>query len=398
VNLATCAWAHPESVPEDIVSLGGSERRSRAQRLKGWLARFAAGRGRVVAIAAVAAFVVTIPVTAVILSSGSSGQAPGNGGDRNSGGMPPAPAVPAGTVARIPLSRVVSIAGDAGQLWAVRFLGRASGEYELVKIDVHTDKIMLRVTLGQAYEAVAAGAGTVWLTRPFGRMRGQLERVDPATGHVVKIVRLPGVWCGSLTFSAGSLLAECRTRPPGAKFVLLNPMTGTTEWASAPVSDAASLAAAAPDGVWYTTPVGISGLERAGSSARPLITRAYSVSLALTQSLVYSGGFIWAMTGDEKVAKIDPDTGKIVRIYTYRTYDPGFVGSLRYLAVGQGSLWFLGEGQLSGVLRVSIATGMPIGWVLPRGLVSCGQPCGAIYDTQGAVWVPTTKWLIKITG
>jgi hypothetical protein len=257
---------------------------------------------------------------------------------------------------------------------------------------------MLRITLGQAYQAVAAGAGTVWLTRPFGRVGGQLERIDPATGDVVRIVHLPGVWCGWLTFSGSSLLAECRTRPPAAKFVLLNPVTGAVEWASAPISNVAAWAAAAPDGVWYTTPVGVSGLQRTGSHARSVTARAvaYSASLALTQSLVYGGGFIWAMMGDESVAKIDPATGRVVRVYTYRTFDPGYVDGLSFLAVGQGSLWFLSGGQRSGVLRVSMATGRPTGWVLLRGMGSCGQPCGAIYDTQGAVWVPTPKWLIKI--
>jgi hypothetical protein len=392
-------------VADDIVSLGGPERRFGAQRIKAWVGRVAGGRGRLVAMAVAAALVIGVPVTAAVLragpAAGEGGGPGGAGGPHGSGpgrGVAGGPGFPAATVARVPVSGVVDLAGEAGQPWAVRFLGPRSGGYQLVKIDVRTDKVMLRVTLGQVNQAVAAGAGTVWLTTSFGRERGQLERIDPATGHVVKIVRLPGVWCGWLTFTASGLLAECRTRPPGAKFVLLNPVTGATEWESAPMSNALALAAAAPDGVWYTTSVGLSGLARTGSRARSLTARApvYSVSLAMTQSLVYGAGFVWAMTGDESVAKIDPLTGRLVRLYTYRTYDPSHVDGLTFLALGQGSLWFLSGGQRRGVLRVSMATGRPIGWVPPHGIGSCGQPCGSIYDTQGAVWVPTTKWLIKI--
>lgn len=361
---------------DDIVSLGGPERREHGTQATTW-------------------WLVPVAVAVALLLAGSAaGSRSGSGKSVVSG-----PGFPAVTVTRVPVSGVVDLAGVAGYLWAVRFLGPRSGRYQLVKIDVRTDRVVLRIPLGEGYQAVAAGAGTVWLTTPLGRASGQLERIDPVTGHVVKVVRLPGVWCGWLTFSAGQLLAECRTRPPGAIFVLLNPVTGATEWASAPIGDVASLATAARNGVWYTTPVGVSGLKRPGSGARLLTATAPadSMSLAMTQSLVSGGGFVWAMTGDESVAKIDPLTGAVVRVYPYRGYDRRSVDGLSFLAVGQGSLWFLGGGQRTGVLRVSMATGRPIGWVLPHGIGSCGQPCGSIYDTQGAVWVPTPRWLIKIS-
>ena len=124
---------------------------------------------------------------------------------------------------------------------------------------------------------------------------------------------------------------------------------------------------------------------------------AYPVSFFYTQSMVYSEGSVWVLTNDESVAKIDPANGRVTETFGYQNYDPTSAGGLNFLAVGQGSLWFLADGYpFSGVLRVSLATGKPLGRVPGIPSSSCGEPCSQIYVTSGAVWVADQVSLIRI--
>ena len=115
------------------------------------------------------------------------------------------------------------------------------------------------------------------------------------------------------------------------------------------------------------------------------------------QGLVYGDGSVWALSGGERLARIDPYTGHVLRRYTYRNYDPRRAGGLDFLTAGDGWLWFLDNGYpFSGVLRVSESTGRPAGGVrIPPN--SCGQQiCSQIFYTPGSVWVPTAELLIRI--
>jgi hypothetical protein len=104
---------------------------------------------------------------------------------------------------------------------------------------------------------------------------------------------------------------------------------------------------------------------------------------------------VWALTSDESVAKVDPATGRVVRIYTYRSYDPSYTAGFNYLAVGHGSLWFL-NWRTGAVVRVSIATGKQVGDAA-RVASECSRwSCGQIYSTPGGIWVPTSDRLIRI--
>jgi len=165
------------------------------------------------------------------------------------------------------------------------------------------------------------------------------------------------------------------------------------------------LIAVTPAGVWYGSAAGISGEVRAGIGAESVTVHdpGYPYSLASTSSLVYGTGLRWALTGDESIAMIDPATGRVARVYTYRSYDPAYDGGLDFLAVGHGSLWFLDDGALKvgaapfrGVLRVSAATGLRLGPVPGIGPAACGGPCTQIYATRSAIWVPTATGLIRI--
>lgn len=359
-----------------------------------------------VALAVVAVAAVAVPILAGGLFASRSGRLPiATRPAAGRGAPPPYRTYPGAVAARIPLGGVVNLAQDGTRLWAVRgttpFGGPGNTTYQLVRIDLRTEKVTLRVGLGSLPAVVAAAGGTVWRTTPNGQAAGQVVRIDPATGKVITTLHLAAGWCGYLSFAAGQLWAECGSGRWNTVFLRLNPVTGRVQGTIGPVrGPIGRQAAIAPGGVWYSTNyAGISGTLGAGSSARVITVRdpSYPASFVYTQSLVYSQGALWVLTGDESVAKIDPATGRVVRVYTIASYDPTGAGGLDFLTVGQGSLWFLDDGYLfSGVLRVSTATGKPLGGItIPSG--SCGQqPCWQIYDTQNAVWVPTQTSLIRI--
>ncbi len=370
-------------MPDDIVTLGGPERRNRFRRVSAW-----ASGPRVVAPALVVALLIVVAVTAG-LPSGRPGHREEHGRQAAS---PPVYSVAAAV--RVPLNRVVDVAGDGGDLWAVL----PGSRYQLVKIDARTGAVLMRVSLGQDYQAVGAIAGTVWLTRPFGRAGGQLERIDPVTGRVITTVHLPAGTCeAALAVSAGRLLAECRVRSPGTAFFLLNPRTGAVEWRSARLRDVTGLFVALPASVWYTTSSGISGIAGFGAHPRAItVFNPPGINLARAQDLTYGDGFLWVLSSDESVVKISPATGMVLWVYGVGGYRPSYFRAVNGLAVGGGSLWLVGGRQVGSVLRVRAADGQPLGLVPSRDIGSCGQPCGLIFDIQGAVWVPTANWLIKI--
>lgn len=60
-----------------------------------------------------------------------------------------------------------------------------------------------------------------------------------------------------------------------------------------------------------------------------------------------------------------------------------------------GSLWFL-DWRNGRVLRVSIATGEPVGLIPGIAAAPCPETCAQVYSTPGAIWVPSMHQLIRI--
>jgi len=357
-----------------------------------------------VALAAVAAIAIAIPLVtggapAVLPRTRTTGPVGGNS-------KTPVLVVPPGylgaIVARIPLTGVVDVVGAGAQVWAIRDFGPvANTSYQLVRIDLRTNRVTLRVDLGHTFTTVAAGGGAVWLNTAVGQAQGQVVRIDPVTGKVKATLHLPAGQCSYVTYIAGSLWAQCDIKGPGAAdFLRINPNTGRVNWQAGPIAGQTGAVAVTPQGVWYVDDNGgISGLVGAGGRVRPVTVNypAYPVSFFYTQSMVYSEGSVWVLTNDESVAKIDPANGRVTETFGYQNYDPTSAGGLNFLAVGQGSLWFLADGYpFSGVLRVSLATGKPLGRVPGIPSSSCGEPCSQIYVTSGAVWVADQVSLIRI--
>jgi len=111
--------------------------------------------------------------------------------------------------------------------------------------------------------------------------------------------------------------------------------------------------------------------------------------------LALGHGAIWALSGNENIARIDPATGGITAVVSYHSFDPtyAFTGG-PFIEVGQGSLWLLADLGHTQVLRISLRTGQPLGRIRVGG--SCGQPCSQIYDAAGAVWVPSGSDIVRI--
>lgn len=358
------------------------------------------------AVVAAAGIAITVPALAGIRPSATGPKGPGTETISASLGASPGPSprVYAGAVvARIPLSGVGTVVQDGARAWAIRDLSMThSGLFatQLVSIDMRTDRVVLRKNLGTAQSTVAAGGGRVWLTTSLGQSQGQIVRIDSATGRAIATLHLPAGRCYFATYSSGSLWATCANGSAQTVFLRIDPATGHVLNRAGPVPGQVRSITVGRDAVWYasagwgiTGVVGIGGPERVVTVHDPTNT----VRFFYTNSLVSGQGYVWALTTDESVAKIDPATGQVLRIYTYRSYDPGYAGGLDFLAVGHGSLWFLVDRYpLSGVLRVNISTGKSVGQVGSIASRSCGEPCWQIYATQSAIWVPTQDRLIRI--
>jgi hypothetical protein len=279
------------------------------------------------------------------------------------------------------------IVGQRGQVWGMTYSGY------LYKIDPRINRVTFHEHLA-GLAGVAVGGGAVWVLTTAGGAHSNLLKLDPVTGRVVARFSPPRR-CGEVAYGGSQLWLACGSN--ATTFLRLDPASGRVLAKGGSVHNLTSIAATA-DGIWYANDRGVSGFAGQGSRLRWLhaANAAIPVTLGSTDSLVYGQGFVWAFTNDEGVAKIDPATGRIVRIYGYQGYDPSYSMGLDFLTVGQNSLWFLADSQAqaSSVLRVSMATGRPQGEV--PGVGSCGEPCWQIYFAGGSVWVPTRDHVTRI--
>lgn len=110
-------------------------------------------------------------------------------------------------VARIPVSDDVSFAASGDSLWALPYShpsGAGVFRPALLRIDVRTSRVSARIPLrsptGEPFAgfAVAANPNSVWILGATARMFATdtiaFLRIDPRTGRVTALVRLPGAW------------------------------------------------------------------------------------------------------------------------------------------------------------------------------------------------------------
>ncbi|HZD70229.1 MAG TPA: hypothetical protein VFA45_15445 [Actinomycetes bacterium] len=98
-------------------------------------------------------------------------------------------------VARVPIRAVgASVAVTAAGVWAVCCPGEPGESPDpltvdgtLIRVDPSSERVVRRIRLGSQPTAVAAGPSGVWVVGV-----GRLWRVDPDTGRVLSVTRVPG--------------------------------------------------------------------------------------------------------------------------------------------------------------------------------------------------------------
>ena len=368
--------------------------------------RSVAARRRVLAVgaaAAIAGLVIAIPVLNGARHGRGETSQPATQ-PATSTSIPASPRTyPSAVTARIPMSGVMAVVGDAGHAWVIRSVEQPglATTYQLAGIDLRDNSIMFTTNLGRQLPSIAAGNGRLWLTTPYGEPRGQVVRVDLATGQVLSSIHLHAGRCSQIVFGGGHLYVACGDIGSArTEFWRVDAFTEHTVKLTAPMRGYISSLTYAPPALFYVLDYeSIRGLQNLNGVPQPLLVRDPDFRQIAPggQTLVYGDGSLWALSGGERLARIDPATGQLVRRFTYRNYDPSRAGGLDFLTAGGGWLWFIDNGYpFSGVLRVSEHTGRPAGGIrIPAN--SCGmEVCSQIFYTPGSVWVPTAELLIRI--
>jgi hypothetical protein len=342
-----------------------------------------------------AAAVVIIAVVAVLAGRTHSGHhsAPPAAG-ASPGSRPPALSAtrnyPAAITARIGVRNVISMAGVGDAVWAMTLSG------ELVRISARTNAVTLRVHIpGIAIGGqLAAGGGRLWLDACRSSGRVQLLGIAPGTGHVRSRISVPGN-CGSIAYGLGHLWIVSGVKG-GIRILRISPAARRVDARTPIIHNLVYSFVAGREGVWYSTGSRIRQVDPSGTRLAGMTVNDSGYQFTLSDAeLALGHGAIWALSGNENIARIDPATGGITAVVSYRSFDPtyAFTGG-PFIEVGQDSLWLLADLGHTQVLRISLSTGRPLGRIRVGG--SCGQPCSQIYDVAGAVWVPSGSDIVRI--
>ena len=243
------------------------------------------------------------------------------------------------------------MASTGNRVWALTLSG------ELVRISARTNRVTLRVHVPGAGLGgqLAAGRRTLWLDTcraSSGRVR--LLGIDPATGRVRARVAVPGS-CGSIAYGLGHLWVVSGARN-GIRILRINPSTGRVDARTGIIHSLVYSFVAGPEGVWYSAGSSIRQVDPSGTRLTGVTVNDSSYPFTLVDAeLALGHGAVWALSGDEGIARIDPATGGITAIVSYRSFDPtyAFTGG-PFIDIGQGSLWLLADLAHTQVLRVSI--------------------------------------------
>jgi ABC-type branched-subunit amino acid transport system substrate-binding protein/DNA-binding beta-propeller fold protein YncE/predicted Ser/Thr protein kinase len=224
-------------------------------------------------------------------------------------------------------TRPSSLAAGEGSMWAIGLDGTT-----VMRVDAATRQVEKRFKLDRRAESIAAGAGAVWLDGD-----GELSRMDPRTGGISSITKLPsgGIYPGdvpaqnwgypSVAVGAGAVWVINEDRSVSR----IDPATGRR---LARIRVDALTIAAGREGVWF-----VNGDEtRTLGSINPRTNRPGQTIRVGAQNLsavAVGDGAVWASAeGDGLVWRIDPGPDPLLR-----SIDVG-VG-VTFLAYGGGAIW-----------------------------------------------------------
>jgi hypothetical protein len=298
----------------------------------------------------------------------------------------------------------VSARFAVGQVSAMTVLGADLWAFnhrdDLIKIDMRTNKLLLRSHIsGLSSRALPSlllsGQRKLWLAANSPAGTGRILTIDPASGRVIARLDLGGT-CNPLNsatlvptvaFGAGYLWAICHPASGGRYVARIDPRTDRVD-ARTPVMPMGGVEyiAAGPGGAWISSDsTKIMKVDPSGTRLRRVAVRdaAFPFTLSGAQ-LAVSRGALWALTDDETLVKIDPTTGRIIRFFTYRAFDPNYTFSANRLVIGFGSIWLEG----GSLLRVSATTGR----VQAR---MSGVPYPVVVGGN-AVWVGMSHGIVRV--
>ena len=208
-----------------------------------------------------------------------------------------------------------------------------------------------------------------------------VERIDPATNHIVAKVGLPGEACSGLTFGFGSLWVPlCGKKPSLVRVDASTNRIGARLPVGPPASEGGI--AASPDSIWIVTDKNgaLVRIDPATSNVRQKISIPPG-----SYNPLFTDGIVW-ITGFESnvLTAVDASRGVVLESIPVGRQP-------RFLAAGGGSIWTLNQrdGTVSRVdapsrkLTATIAVGTP-------------GPGGDICYGAGSVWtsafgVPLTR-------
>ena len=283
---------------------------------------------------------VGVVVTALLLFGGDSG----------------GPAVPADSVAIIDLRRnaVVGsipvlqdpgpIAAGAGFVWAINLDSES-----VSRIDPEARRLVGTTGVGEVPSNVAGAPGEVWiLDRCSGGEPGSLLHIYTAAG-------------GGIELDETISLAN------------LTPKHGTGA-GSLPTAARCGLAAAGLSAwVATNTPPGLVRVDYDRAAARSSVAKAIALARA-PSAIAVGAGSVWAIDGEQGVVRrIDPDSGKVLRIIRAGNAPVA-------IAVGEGAVW-VANGEDDSVSRIDPRTSSV------TKAISVGEQPAAVATGGGSVWV-----------
>ena len=256
------------------------------------------------------------------------------------------------------------------------------GADSLVRIDPVDNTLTNTMAVGRKASAVAVGAGSVWVAN-FAD--GTVWRIDPRSGRVLSEVSVQGTPSGLAVTGSSVLVANGPASPNNSTIVSLDAATGAFRFSTALPDRGfeAPLLAVGPEGAWFADD-GAEFIARAD----PLLTQQAYVQVpipagtgnVLARYQYFSGlavgeGSVWLLgDGFERVVwKVDPESGRVVERIRFPFVPRG-------IAAGEGAVWVTSVLDDT-ISRIDPATGRIIA------TVRVGQGADKVATGEGAVWV-----------
>ena len=221
-----------------------------------------------------------------------------------------------------------------------RAAARAPGA--VVRIDPDSRRVSARYEVGGRPAAVAVGAGSVWVA---SALDSSLWRVEPRSGGVkrIKTSGLPR----DLAYYQGGIYVSSEGPGYDGSIVAFDAASGARQDAMARYS--CSIAAGSREGLWSTECRGLQDIDQLGGDARELVVKrtltlplkdplTSATYLSCQCDLAVGNGSVWVVgdAADSRVWRIDAKRGRLLDTIEF----PFAIG--RGIAAGGGALWVAG--------------------------------------------------------